>query len=101
MIDRSLSKKWRNKKGTRERKCSCGTWKNHWLKFSGSSWPLNCSVEGCLNISELGGHIICDEDTHEKIVPMCSSCNSKETEFYLKNGTKLVSANVSDTCGKY
>ena len=28
---------WKNKVGTAERACKCGSWKNHWIKFSGKS----------------------------------------------------------------
>ena len=40
---------WANKKGTSGRSCSCGSWKDHWLKNSGLNWPAACSVSGCLS----------------------------------------------------
>lgn len=32
-----ISTGWKNKVGTAERACKCGSWKNHWIKFSGKS----------------------------------------------------------------
>ena len=36
---------WKNKVGTADRACKCGSWKNHWIKFSDKAWPAKCSVE--------------------------------------------------------
>ena len=90
---------WKNKKGTAERSCSCGTWKQHWINYSGKSWPSICSVYGCSNIPTLGAHIYNPNVTGEKIVPMCASCNGLDGSFNLKAGVTLVSANKSETCG--
>ena len=94
------SKNWKNKKGTGDRSCKCGTWKQHWINRSGKDWPTFCSVNGCINKATLGAHVINSKVSGEKIVPMCESCNKLTDEFDLTNGTTVVSANVSETCGK-
>lgn len=91
---------WRNKGGTGGRACSCGTWKQHWLNYSGKAWPASCSVNGCSNPATLGGHITNPSVDGEKIVPMCASCNSSPSAFNLKVGVSLPSANKSETCDK-
>lgn len=91
---------WKNKNGTGDRACKCGTWKNHWLNFSGEKWPSECSVSGCDNSATLGAHIYNANVSGEKIVPVCASCNKKSGEFSLKNGVVLVSANRAETCGE-
>lgn len=93
-------KNWKNKNGTGIRSCSCGTWKQHWINFSGKSWPELCSVSGCTNKPTLGAHVINAEVSGEKIVPMCALCNSITSYFDLKDGVKLVNANKSETCEK-
>ena len=91
---------FKNKKGTSDRDCKCGSWKNHWNNYSGTLWPNKCCVYGCENKATLGAHVINGEDRSETIVPMCDGCNKVEETFYLKNGTVGVSANVADTCGR-
>ena len=90
---------YKNKRGTSNRTCLCGSWKNHWLNFSGKEWPSTCSVYGCQNKPTLGGHIYNTDSKNEYIVPLCDTCNHREDEFSLKVDRK-VSANVSKTCGK-
>lgn len=90
---------WKNKGGTGKRTCKCGSWKNHWLKFSKKPWPSQCSVYGCTNPPTLGAHIINTNVIGEKIVPMCESCNKLSGVFDLKGGITLVEANVANTCG--
>lgn len=90
---------WSNKKGTAERACTCGTWKQHWINFAKKTWPANCSVGNCSNAPTLGAHIINPNVTGEKIAPMCDSCNGLTGIFNLKGGVTLPSANKSETCG--
>jgi hypothetical protein len=87
-----------NKGGTGDRACACGSWKQHWINFSGKTWPGSCSVESCANKPTLGGHVINPRVTGEKIVPLCDSCNKRSGTFSLKDGTTVVSANKSQTC---
>ena len=93
-------KDWKNKNGTGDRTCSCGSWKQHWINYSGRSWPDECSVSRCANKPTLGAHVINSKVPGEKIVPMCDSCNKKTEYFDLKNNTILVNANKSETCEK-
>jgi len=91
---------WSNKSGTSVRNCACGTWKQHWLNYSGKSWPSSCSVSNCNSAPSLGAHIRNPNVTGENIVPMCDSCNKLTSTFNLKGGVTLVNANTSETCGK-
>ena len=100
MTNYLTEKNWKNKAGTGERVCKCGSWKQHWVNFSKKPWPSQCSVAGCMNAPTLGAHIINDDVKGEKIVPMCDSCNKKTGTFNLKDGISLVNANRSETCEK-
>ena len=95
-----ISKGWKNKKGTGERSCKCGSWKQHWLNFSNKDWPDTCSIYGCNNSATLGAHIFNSKVSDEYIVPACDSCNKMDIEFNLKGGTTLVHANKAKTCEK-
>ena len=94
-------KNWRNKIGTSGRNCRCGSWKQHWINFSGQKWPTTCSVDGCYSFPTLGAHIYNNEVSGEKIVPMCDACNKLTGSFNLKGGITLVSANKNETCEKW
>jgi hypothetical protein len=90
---------WKNKNRTSDRKCKCGSWKQHWINMSGKKWPSKCSVEGCLETPSEGVHIInINGISGEWIVPGCFSCNGKSDVFSLRAGTILVSANRHETC---
>ncbi len=91
---------WKNKKGTGGRSCNCGSWKQHWINNSGKSWPTTCSIKGCNNPANLGAHIINSNVSGEKIVPACDSCNKLNSEFDLKGGITVVTANKSESCEK-
>lgn len=91
---------WKNKVGTKDRNCSCGDWKNHWIKFSSKAWPASCSVWGCNNKATLGAHVINPQVMGEHIVPMCDSCNKLGGSFSLKGGISIPSANRAQTCGQ-
>ncbi|WP_139816719.1 hypothetical protein [Paenibacillus barengoltzii] len=91
---------WKNKKGTGSRSCNCGSWKDHWINNSKKAWPSTCSISGCNNAATLGAHVINSKVSGEKIVPACASCNKLDSEFSLKGGVTLVSANKQETCEK-
>lgn len=90
---------WYNKVGTAERFCSCGSWKQHWIKYAKKNWPNSCSVSGCNNAPILGAHVANPQVDGERIVPMCDECNKLSGTFTLKVGTVVPSANQSSTCG--
>lgn len=92
------NKGWKNKNGTSNRACKCGSWKNHWINNSGEKWPTECSVLGCDNVPTLGAHIINNNVSGEYIVPTCDSCNKSSFEFDLKGGVRLISANKQKIC---
>lgn len=91
---------WKNKKGTSDRSCKCGSWKQHWLNGSGKDWPDECSIKGCTNEPTLGAHIYNTSSSvsGEYIVPACASCNQLTGEFSLKDKITLVSANKQKSC---
>ena len=93
-------KNWKNKKGTGERTCVCGSWKKHWIKFAKKDWPEYCSVKECGNAPILGAHVINAEVEGERIVPMCDSCNKLQESFDLKGKVTVVRANTRETCEK-
>lgn len=90
---------WSNKVGTQDRACGCGTWKDHWVKYSEKSWPTVCSVNGCSSRATVGAHVINGAVKGERIVPMCDACNKRSGTFTLKGGISVPSANRSETCG--
>lgn len=98
LIMELTAKNWKNKKGTSNRSCNCGSWKQHWINNSAIVWPKKCSIFGCINDASLGAHIYNSSVSGEKIVPACDSCNKQDKEFNLKGGVQLVSANKKLTC---
>lgn len=91
---------WKNKKGTANRTCSCGSWKQYWMNFSEMLWSKYCSVNNCFNRAVLGGHVIHDGSKKEYIIPMFEACNKLNDAFAIKVDTIRVPANVSETCGR-
>ena len=74
---------WSNATGTGDKSCPCGTWKAHWLKHSGKSWPSTCSVVGCSNAPTLGAHVKNPGVSGNRITPMCDDCNQRTDTFSL------------------
>ncbi len=94
------NKNWKNKRGTGDRMCSCGSWAQHWVNFSQESWPAKCFVKGCHNRPVLGAHVYNPDEHGEWIIPMCSSCNKRVDAFDIEEMVTLVSANTKKTCNK-
>lgn len=95
--------KVRNINGTSDNSCSCGSWLDHWKKFSGQSIPSYCPTDKCLNKPEVGAHVQVDSyyDSNWYIIPLCKTCNAqKNKDLIVSDYVKLVSANKSETCGK-
>lgn len=92
-----------NINGTSDNKCKCGSWIKHWEKFSKLTAD-KCCVKGCTSAATDGAHVQKSGSTDGcwYIVPFCHAHNTsaKDTILELKDGTHLVSANVSETCGK-
>lgn len=92
--------RWKNKSGTGNRSCKCGSWKQHWINYSRKGWPDVCSVVGCNNAATLGAHVFCTDRnvSGEFIIPACDSCNKSNREFNLKDDVTLAPANKQETC---
>ena len=95
--------KVKNINGTSDNACKCGSWLDHWKKFSSQSVPSFCPEEKCTKKPEVGAHVQKDSssDTSWYIVPLCSAHNQeKGKSLTISDNVVLVSANVSSTCGK-
>ena len=97
-----MSIKVKNISGTSDSSCNCGSWLDHWKKFSGQSLPLSCREATCNGGPDCGAHVQKDSTTDRNwyIIPLCNKHNAKTTELQVKESTVFVSANVSETCGK-
>ena len=89
-----------NGSSDRSPNCKCGSWKNHWLMFSGAkSWPTHCSVKGCSNSADVGAHVQYRANGNWYIVPMCSAHNNMRGKSVdLRDDTITAIANRSQTC---
>jgi hypothetical protein len=94
--------KVKNINGTSPNTCNCGSWLDHWIKFSGQELPQYCSELSCVAKPELGAHVQknSSSDRNWYIIPLCAKHNAKAESLDIVDVTTLVSANVSDTCGK-
>lgn len=92
----------RNVNGTSDNKCNCGSWLDHWKKFSRQSLPSHCVEKSCTNPPEVGAHVQKDSsyDSGWYIIPLCQKHNAKTASLEIMDSTVLVSANVAETCGK-
>lgn len=93
--------KVRNINGTSGLKCKCGSWMDHWTKFSHQT-ALYCSEVGCRNTDLVGAHVQKDSlfDKSWYIVPLCNLHNKATNEMNIVDTRVLVSANKNDTCDK-
>ena len=92
-----------NINGTSETTCECGSWLDHWKKFSGQTLPQFCPQVKCTEKSEVGAHVQKDSTTDKNwyIIPLCNTHNGETGNSLIISGyLNLVSANISDTCGK-
>jgi len=91
-----------NVNGTSDSSCKCGSWLDHWKKFGGGSVPTYCPVEQCLEKDLVGAHVQKDSSTDKSwyIVPLCKKHNGETGKSLQIAAYALVSANVSQTCGK-
>ena len=94
--------KVKNINGTSAKTCKCGSWIDHWRSFSGQSLPAYCPEAKCLQKPEVGAHVQKDSasDSSWYIVPLCRAHNAETGKSLdISDNVKLVSANVSETCG--
>ena len=84
---------WKNKNGTSERSCKCGSSKAILENNSLKPWPLCCCASDCNGTAEVGAHVINSNCSGEWIVPLCKACNNRTDTFSLKATSTLVPAN--------
>ena len=92
-----------NVNGTSDNTCKCGSWLDHWKKYSGQILGKHCSEKKCTNGPEVGAHVQKDSSTDKSwyIVPLCKPHNGENGKsLELIDGIALASANVGQTCGK-
>lgn len=103
-----------NKNGTAEKSPSCrncGPWIHHWEVLSLGVSPEDGECPVCDGITEdgkkakiVGCHVKIRDEKGDKvyIAPLCQCCNSRAdgAELILRQGVKLVWANVAETCSK-
>ena len=95
--------KVKNINGTSQNICKCGSWLDHWKKFSGQSLPSHCLEQKCLQKPEVGAHVQKNSSTDSSwyIIPLCKTHNAETGKSpTVSDLVALVSANVSKTCGK-
>lgn len=95
--------KVKNINGTSEQICKCGSWIEHWKRFSGRALPTLCPEVLCMERDMVGAHVQRDVpgDNSWYIVPLCAKHNAMKGEaLTVSDHIKLVSANVAATCGK-
>jgi hypothetical protein len=95
----------KNEKATSDRTCSCGSWLEHWKKFTGKSEVPTCIVKGCNKEAEVGAHVEFTLQEKQKglsyIAPMCGDHNKdRSLVFKSKPGYRLARGAVAETCGK-
>ena len=95
--------KVKNINGTSDNTCKCGSWLDHWKRFSGQSVPTYCPEEKCTQKPEVGAHVQKDSSTDDSwyIIPLCKTHNGETGKsLTVSDSVTLASANVSKTCGK-
>lgn len=95
--------KVKNINGTSRNTCNCGSWLNHWKNYSRQSLSNYCSEKSCTKKPEVGAHVQKDSlsDSNWYIVPFCYTHNGETGKSLdIVDSVNLVSANVSETCGK-
>lgn len=82
--------------------CACGTWLDHWNKFSGQAAPVHCPLLMCVEKTEVGAHVHKEGSAGKTyILPLCKRHASQPGETIVVNDyLPLVSANVTETCAK-
>lgn len=93
--------KVRNINGINSNACYCKNWLTHWETFSCEK-SSKCVEKTCTQDASVGAHVQKQDLNDGKwyIVPLCDHHNNQRgNELELYRLPKLVSANVSVTCG--
>jgi hypothetical protein len=93
--------KIKNINGTSQTRCVCGSWLDHWKKFSGQTVSY-CPVTGCLNTDLVGAHVQKANSSDAKwyIYPLCNAHNKSTSDLEVSDSYNLISANKKETCEK-
>ena len=91
-----------NINGTSDNSCRCDSWLDHWEKFGGGLLFNQCAVEGCFYNAQVGAHVKKhnSSDNNWYIIPLCNRHNLTNRTLEIEDSTRLVSANVRETCGR-
>jgi hypothetical protein len=82
--------------------CECGSWLDHWEKFSQKK-AHKCSAMLCTEVQNLvGAHVRKTgmPDSEVYIVPLCPHCHKRKDSFAVSSNTIFVSADPRKTCNK-
>ena len=93
-----------NINGSTQNTCSCGSWLEHWRRFSRQLLPSQCPEERCIEKPDVGAHIQKDSHTDSSwyIIPLCKNHNAETGKsLTVSDSIALVPANISETCGKF
>jgi hypothetical protein len=88
-------------KGIHRKGCKCGSWLDHWRRFSGQAAPTCCPEHSCNEKLLVGSHVQ-DADPDYKnlyILPLCAKHGRATGMLTVDDSCEQVSANVSATCG--
>ena len=94
--------KIKNINGTSDNQCKCGSWFDHWKKFSGQTTDF-CQEVSCHNKDLVGAHVQKADGSSDQawyIYPLCNAHNQHKGELVVSDTYKLVPANKSETCDK-
>lgn len=92
--------KIKNINGTSDTTCSCGSWLQHWERFSKQT-TIYCQVNGCLEKDPVGAHVQLADGYDDKwyIYPLCQKHNQSKSVLEVSDTYTMVSANKKATCG--
>lgn len=93
--------KVRNINGRSYVNCKCGSWLNHWERFSGQKTSF-CIVTDCLETELVGAHVQRDTlyDKNSYVIPLCKMHNKSKSVLEISDIYVLVPANKKKTCEK-
>lgn len=80
--------------------CACGSWLNHWYKFSGRAVPIYCPVDGCMYTDLIGAHVqkADGNDKNWYIAPLCVAHSQSRNVMEYPDWCAIVPANKHETC---
>ncbi|AEW85175.1 hypothetical protein B0A78_12095 [Flavobacterium columnare NBRC 100251 = ATCC 23463] len=94
--------KVKNINGTSDNNCKCGSWLQHWKKYSKQDVD-SCSEKSCSEKKDLVGAHVQKSDSSDMswyIIPLCKTHNKSTDDLEITTSRKLVSANKKETCEK-